>query len=542
MSAGEGKSGNSAGEADGVTVAAPSLSESSLNESSLSEPSLNESPRTAPSRSRSPQSRPSGSRSPQSGPLERRLHPVTPLRRAWAPLAFVAFLVKQDWARDWLLGLDKALLTAGVVLAVLASVAYGVQSWRCTYYALTDTELRIRTGLLFRRTAHLRLDRIQAVEVAEPLLARFLGVAKLKIDVIGTENKDELAFLGKKEARALRAELLALAAGFTPETAGGAGEAPARDLARVAPRMLAVAVLLNTAVWMAVLSGVFGAVAVWWLSDSVLAAGAALLSAGGAVWAVTGGRYLKEYDWTVGDSPDGLRLDHGLLDRQHETVPPGRVQAVRIVRPLLWRMKGWMRVELDVAGTSEGVLLPVTDPHTAQTVIARILPRTDLAAVREGLRPASRRARWVAPVRWRGWRWTADGTVFAASKGLLTQTLTLVPHAKAQSVRLTQGPVKRLLKLADVWVDTGADTTVVARGRDAQEALAIVVGQAERSRTGRRTAAPDRWMSGGGVVGDGQASGRPVVDGPVVGRRPAVGRGPAVGGPDGSGAVKDGEA
>ena len=57
-----------------------------------------------------------------------------------------------------------------------------------------------------------------------------------------------------------------------------------------------------------------------------------------------------EYDWTVGESPDGLRLDHGLLDRAHETVPPGRVQTVRIVEPLLWRRRGWVRVELEIAG------------------------------------------------------------------------------------------------------------------------------------------------------------------------------------------------
>ena len=42
-------------------------------------------------------------------------------------------------------------------------------------------------------------------------------------------------------------------------------------------------------------------------------------------------------------------------------MPPGRVQAVRIVEPLLWRRRGWVRVELDVAGTGNqgGTLLPV---------------------------------------------------------------------------------------------------------------------------------------------------------------------------------------
>ncbi len=94
---------------------------------------------------------------------------------------------------------------------------------------------------------------------------------------------------------------------------------------------------------------------------------------GGGAWAGLPGRFLAEYDWTVAESPDGLRLDHGLLDRRHATVPPGRVQAVRIVEPLLWRRRGWVRVELSVVGAAAagkdtgGLLLPIaTRPDAAQ--------------------------------------------------------------------------------------------------------------------------------------------------------------------------------
>lgn len=70
-----------------------------------------------------------------------------------------------------------------------------------------------------------------------------------------------------------------------------------------------------------------------------------------------------------------------------------------------------------------------------------------------------------------------------------------MPHAKVQSVRLTQGPWRRALRLADVHVDTGANKTVTARLRDAEEAAELLRSQAERSRTGRRDAPPDRWMA-----------------------------------------------
>ena len=54
-------------------------------------------------------------------------------------------------------------------------------------------------------------------------------------------------------------------------------------------------------------------------------------------------RILGEYGFTVAESADGLRLRHGLLDTRSQTIPPGRVQAVRIREPLLWRRFGWVR-------------------------------------------------------------------------------------------------------------------------------------------------------------------------------------------------------
>jgi putative membrane protein len=112
-----------------------------------------------------------------------------------------------------------------------------------------------------------------------------------------------------------------------------------------------------------------------------------------------------------------------------------------------------------------------------------------------GLLRPPRRARWCAPVWWRGHGIAVTDAVFAARQGLLRRRLALVPHAKVQSVRLTQGPWQRVWQVADVRVDTGANRTVTARLRDAGEAAGLLRAQAERSRTGRRGARPDRWMA-----------------------------------------------
>ncbi|MGW6706751.1 PH domain-containing protein [Streptomyces sp. NPDC054956] len=427
---------------------------------------------------------------------ERRLHFLTPLRRAWVPIAGTVGILAQQGENvtEWVAALSALLRIAALAGLVLVFGVYGFLSWWFTHYAVTDTELRIRSGLLFRRTAHIRLDRIQAVDVTRPLLARLAGVAKLRLDVIGTEDKDELAFLSETDAVALRAELLARAAGFAPSQAVVLGEAPERELLRVSPRDLAVSMLLTLSAWGLVVGGLTAPAAVWWFSSSPWAAAVALLPVLGAAWRGSAGRYLAEYDWTVAESPDGLRLDHGLLDRAHETVPPGRVQTVRIVEPLLWRRRGWVRVELAVAGSKNDVLVPVATRDAAYAVVARVLPGVDLAGLDFAPSPRSG-ARWVAPVWWKGYGLAVSESVFAARRGRLCRRTELVPHAKVQSVRLTQGPWSRVCGVADVHVDTGANATVTARLRAAPEAAGLLHAQAAHSRTSRAGARPDRWMT-----------------------------------------------
>ncbi|WP_243879285.1 PH domain-containing protein [Streptomyces sp. KS 21] len=428
--------------------------------------------------------------------MERRLHVLTPLRRAWVPIAATVGVVVQqgEQVERWVVGLPAGLRALTLAGLVVVFGLYGFLSWWFTHYAVTDTELRIRSGLFFRRTAHIRLDRIQAVDVTRPLLARVAGVAKLRLDVIGTEDKDELAFLDEREAVALRAELLARAAGFAPAEAVALGEAPQQELLRVRPADLAVSLLLTLSAWAALAAGLIAPVAVWWFSGNPWATIATLLPMLGGLWSGTAGRFLAEFDWRVAESPDGLRLDHGLLDRAHETVPPGRVQTVRIVEPLLWRRREWVRVELAVAGSKNEVLVPVASRAAAQAVVARVLPGVDLAALAFGRSPRTG-AQWVVPVWWKGYALAVSADVFAARKGLLCRRTEIVPHAKVQSVRLTQGPWERARGVADVHVDTGANGTVTARLRPAAEAAGLLDAQAARSRTSRADARPDRWMT-----------------------------------------------
>ena len=95
-----------------------------------------------------------------------------------------------------------------------------------TRFAVTDEAVHLRTGILFRQQRQARLDRLQAVDVVQPLLARLVGLAELKLEVAGGSGSAvSLAFLREADAEALRAELLALAAGLQRAGCRGGGDA-----------------------------------------------------------------------------------------------------------------------------------------------------------------------------------------------------------------------------------------------------------------------------------------------------------------------------
>jgi putative membrane protein len=202
----------------------------------------------------------------------------------------------------------------------------------------------------------------------------------------------------------------------------------------------------------------------------------------------------------VAESPDGLRIRRGLLETRAQTVPPGRVQAVRVVEPWLWRSQGWCRVELDVAGyvgqgqEAASVLCPVAPRAEALRLLARVLPGVDVDAVPLAGVPAS--ARWLDPIAWRALGVGADDRVLVSRSGRLTRVLDVVLHEKVQSVRLSQGPVQRRLGLATVHLDTTpGPVKASAAHRAAGEARALVDAEVERARVSRAAAGPDRWMS-----------------------------------------------
>lgn len=420
----------------------------------------------------------------------RRLHPLTPVLRGWKVFAAVAAIAIQQAAS----GAERGWLLLAVAASIPVAVVYGYLSWRFTHYLIDGGDLRLETGVLFRRSRRVRIDRLQAVDVVRPLVARALGLAELRLEVAGGHSSEApLAYLSEPAAQRLRAELLARAAGLSHDTP----EAPETVLATVPLERLVLAQVLSlgllvSAGGLVVLLSVAGVVQEWSLLG--LAVPFALAVVPGVVRAV-----LVHFDFTVAASPDGLRLRYGLLETRAQTVPPGRVQAVRLVEPLLWRSRGWCKVEVNVAGyVGEGqdrasVLLPVAPRDEALMVVRQVLPDVDLTDL--PLYGVPRRARWCDPLAWRFEAAGADDRVFVARRGRWRRETDVVPHARVQSTRLTQGPLQRRLGLATVHLDTTrGPVSPTAAHRDATDARRLLDAEVRLARNARAAAGPELWM------------------------------------------------
>jgi putative membrane protein len=438
-----------------------------------------------------------------------RLHPLSPFVRSGRHLAsFLTLLVILIFLNARQAGHDFVTDLAVVLVFLVA----GVISWAVTRWRVDGGVLLIETGLIRRQSLRFPLSQVQAIDVVQTGLARVLGLAEIRLRMAGADSSGgRLVALRRGDAEALRQQLLSISrgasravpssgaaasSGATPATAGtpsrsapsgpgapGAPAAPAtpadaqpeRVVFRVRAARLAVGLALSiTGVILAVVIAAVALLAS--LTHSSAYAAFYLPVAVGAVIGVWR-QFNGEYGTTIAVAPDGLRLRSGLVQRTAETIREGRVQAVRLVEPLVWRAFGWCRLEVDVAGPRQRrenrsesrrlrAIVPVGTRAEAEKMLAELVSGAPVPS-----RKPPERARWKAPLQYHFLAWDGDDRYLVAARGRIRRTTTWIPLEKVQSIRWEQGPVERRLRLATVRLDVaGRRTTGSVQDRDVAEA------------------------------------------------------------------------
>jgi putative membrane protein len=429
----------------------------------------------------------------------------------------------------------QALLVIAIVLIVLLGGFY--VSWRMHTFRITHEVVEVRSGVLFRTNRKARLDRIQGINIVRPLFARLFGASKLEISQAGHDANLQLSYLHTAAADELRRQILLLASGTRADAAADQVQTgtfidrrvtellaphqdvdtPPESIVKIHLGRLLGSMILGTG---SVIALLFIAAAAVWISltgnflvlffafPSVIGFGSYYLR-----------RFTKSLRYSISGTPDGVRVGFGLLSTTNETVPPGRIHSVEVNQPLFWRPFGWWEVRVNRAAHSRTrgadnqantTLLPVGNLAEVTKVLELMLPELvgaeSVAMIERGLRSrggddgfenSPRRSAWLRPFSWRRNGFLVTPGSFVLRKGAIWRKFIVVPQPRLQSVAIHQGPVLRMLGLADVHLHTvSGPIRAHLDAVDAQTAVAFFGAVAVAAIRAGQLDTSHRWRAG----------------------------------------------
>lgn len=281
---------------------------------------------------------------------------------------------------------------------------------------------------------------------------------------------------------------------------------------RLSTGRLIMSILLENLVWVvplvivmgvsAMITAVFSGLSPLYIPMVALPSlGAPLIGYAGALWA----RFDNSARFRIYRGDRGaLTLRYGFTGTHTQNVLPERVQAVQVGQSILWKMFGWYRVTMTIAGVgvdrsnqgglTRNVALPVGNERETMTVLRLLLPELDeqqaqvlMAAARSSQKhqvpgapqmlqvPST--ARWLDPLTLhvkgltsinadaQGARGPASsrpnanieeharGDLLLIRNGFLVRRLSVLPVRRVLGVRWTQGPLERACGCATLRFD-----------------------------------------------------------------------------------------
>lgn len=437
-----------------------------------------------------------------------RPHPVTPFIRGWLVLvALILGFGRQlipDGESDEISLSDLSWVLPAIGGIVIIAAVIGFVTWYFTRFVIDDDELRIETGAVFKNSKKIPFERLQSVDIIQPFAARLFGLVELRLEAGAGDSTVKLRYLQRSKATQLREYLLTRAHG-QQASISDLGRSPAASaltdltandtaLVKVPTQRLIVGFILSSE-WLISIGVLIVVLVLTTIFNVTMYALGGLIPLLLGTVSIIGRRVIAMFNFTLAESPRGLRVTRGLTNLTSQSVPVNRIQGVKTTQPLLWRSLGWYRVDVDILGygTSDSennndnatsVLLPVATRAEVDLALGRVLPGFDLAGIQR--QSAPRRSRWVRWFDFWTLRYGWNDRAVITEHGWVSHVVDIVPHAKTQSVRIEQGPLQRKLRLADVHVDTPkGPVRAVAQELDITAARELAMSQLDRARAAR---------------------------------------------------------
>lgn len=393
-----------------------------------------------------------------------RVHRLTPLLQLWSVIlaviaAFVlnvnmealrgifAFFTGEHSAADLR---DIGLALAGfIAVCAVVWLVSGVW-WRQMGYRLGEEELTLRRGVISKQQRTARYDRTQAVDVVEPVIARLFRLAAVRVETAGGQSSAiEIAFLKKRDAEALRAEILSRVHG-EPHAEEPAEEQPAEEEDNVlipeipiARSLAAAALHVSTIVLLAAL--VFLVVTPMSLTITL----PILLATVPRAWNVID----SSWRYTASLEDGVLNITYGLADRRRQNIRLERIHAVQVTQPFLWRPFDWYETRVSVAGYGDMASGEGSGSTRIVPVGKREQARQFLPADAAPTYASPARAKWVSPIDYRQQTVALADDYVIVRAGRFNRRVQAIELRHIQELTLRRGPISQLFGLATVELD-----------------------------------------------------------------------------------------
>lgn len=241
-------------------------------------------------------------------------------------------------------------------------------------------------GAGYRPDAPLPSDATYSVPPAQPGMSQ-PGVSQSNLSQPGVSPSGSVP----ETAAYPRPAALPVPAGNFPESGSPEGVVAFR----LSTGRLIMSILLENLVWVvplvivmgvsAIITAVFSGLSPLYIPMVALPSlGAPLIGYAGALWA----RFDNSARFRIYRGDRGaLTLRYGFTGTHTQNVLPERVQAVQVEQSILWKMFGWYRVTMTIAGVgvdrsnqgglTRNVALPVGNERETMTVLRLLLPELD---------------------------------------------------------------------------------------------------------------------------------------------------------------------
>ena len=288
-------------------------------------------------------------------------------------------------------------------------IVYRIMYYRTSGYELTETEIKCKKGVFFRKESVLEYNKVHAINKKQTVFNMIFGVAVLTVDSgsTNTAHQAEITIVEKaKTVDLLMSELESLRDGGVGSTEKAEKEqillSESDSLYNFTSKKKMLYTLINI-VSMLFFTAIIGVTAItvigvcklmmqldslgtwgeYFLFSLSITAGAMLLLSLVSFVGCMINSFVKYHKFTIVRRGNNIEISFGLLEKHTNTFSYDRIKAVKVRQGIVQRLLGFASINLEVIGytadgennnTEMGILVPFCKYDEVGEILERVLP------------------------------------------------------------------------------------------------------------------------------------------------------------------------